>query len=305
MEKTKILHIVSNLNCGGAETMIMNIYRNINKEQFQFEFLCLNSINGSYEKEILQMGGKIHKINTKNNIKKIKKIYSFLKKNKYDVIHSHVMFYSGIIMLLAYLCNIKLRIVHSHSSGDMKRTSFKRIIYMNFSRILINLFSNVKISCSELAGTYLYGENKKYIILKNGIDLDNYKNISLKNIKNIKEQLFINDKELIIGHVGNFLKVKNQKYFIDLAKCLLKKKIIFKIVLVGSGKEYENISNLINKENLNDYFILLGLRSDINILMHMFDIFVMPSLYEGFPLSVVEALAGNNICFPARSRRPV
>ena len=107
----------------------------------------------------------------------------------------------------------------------------------------------------------------------------------------------INENDLIIGHVGRFAKVKNQEFFIEFANTLQKKNQNFKILLVGNGDNFEIIKNKIKENKLEQYFIMPGLRKDIPVFMKMFDIFIMPSLYEGFPLVVVEALAGDDICF--------
>lgn len=296
MSKVNILHVVSNLNCGGAETLIMNLYRNIDKSKFNFDFICLNSkINGAYEPEILKSGGKIYKVQEGKS--KLKTLHKILKENNYEVVHSHVMFYSGFVHIISKINNVKKRITHSHSTSDTKRETIFRKLYMSFSRILINIFSNIKISCGDKAAKYLYGHNKNYIILKNGIDLDKYCNVSTFDLNKLRDNLKLKEDDFIIGHVGNFLDVKNQIYFVDFAKEMIKYNKKVKIVLVGDGKNYNEISNIIKKEKLTKYIILAGHRDDINIFMNLFDAFVMPSLYEGFPLVVVEALAGDNICF--------
>lgn len=295
MKRTKVLHIISSLNCGGAETMIMNIYRNIDREKIEFHFLCLKDIEGKYEKEVKQLGGTIYKVLPSEN--KLKKIYDIIKNNNYDAIHSHVMFYSGFIQFLAKRAGVKIRISHSHSSNDIKKETIIRKIYMLLMRSLINKYTNVKISCGEKAGVYLYGKKQKYIILKNGIDLDKFINVTNDEVKKLRKELQIEEDDFVIGHVGSFLEVKNQEYFIELAKELVLENEKFKIVLVGEGKKFEYITELIKKEGMEKYFIMPGVRDDIQVFMNMFDIFVMPSLYEGFPLVVVEALAGNNICY--------
>lgn len=295
MQKISVLHIVSNLNCGGLENMIMNIYRNIDREKINFDFLCLSSIEGVFEEEIKKKGGKIYKVPQSTN--KIIFLNSFLRKNKYKAIHSHVMFYSGIVNLLAKINGIKIRITHSHSSSDLKKESIFRKIYMSISRFLINTFSNVKLSCGEKAGKYLYGNKSKFTILNNGIHLEKFLNVTEEEVIELKNELNIKKDDLIIGHVGSFLEVKNQEFFIQLAKKMVNKKENFKIVLVGTGKLFEHIKQLIQEEELQEYFVLTGIRKDIPVFMKMFDVFMMPSLYEGFPLAVVEALAGDNICY--------
>lgn len=294
----RILHVVKNMNIGGAETMIMNFYRKIDKNKIQFDFLCMTEEKGNYDDEIYKLGGRIFRVPSPNKgrIKNLNSIYKLLKKEKFDGIHSHVSFYSGYILLVSKLVKIKLRICHSHTTNDTRKINIIRYIYNHFSKFLIKIFATVKLSCGDKAGKYLYGNNN-YEIINNGIDLDSYNRISEVEIKKFKEQLGIPKDYLVIGHVGRFEKVKNHSYFINFAKELAKYNDKFKIVLVGDGTEKDIIFNSIKSNNLEDKFVFTGFRSDINFFMKSFDLFVMPSLYEGFPLVIVEALAGGNICY--------
>ena len=295
----RVIHVVKIMNHGGAETMIMNLYRNIDRNKIQFDFLCMEDKIGEYDKEIKELGGKIYRVPSpeKGRLNNLKTIYKTLKNiGNYRAIHSHISYYSGYVNLVAFLANIKLRIVHSHTTNDLRKQTLIRRLYNNFSKILIKLFSNVKIACGEKAGKYLFG-NSKFIIIKNGIDLEKYFSVSNQETSKLKIELGINLEDFVIGHVGRFEEVKNQKYFIKLAKTLKEKNSRFKIVLVGNGSKLEEIREKIKQENLEKYFSMPGVREDIQIFMNMFDIFVLPSLYEGFPLVVVEALAGQNKCY--------
>lgn len=296
--KKRVLHIIKVMNHGGAETMIMNLYRKIDRTLIQFDFLCMVEEEGEYNEEIRKLGGKIYTVSSpeRGRIKNLKQIYKILKKEKFIAIHSHISYYSGFVCLVAYLAGIKKRITHSHTTNDLRKKNILRNIYNIFSKSLIKIFSNIKIACGEMAGKYLYGKSK-FTVLNNGIDLEKYKSITDEQVNKLKEKLNISKDKFIIGHVGRFVDIKNQEYFIELAKNMQKFRNDFIIVLVGHGIDFEKIKKLIEENNLQEYFILPGLREDIPIFMKMFDVFVMPSLYEGFPLVVVEALAGDNICF--------
>lgn len=295
----RVLHVVKIMNQGGAETMIMNIYRNIDRTKIQFDFLCMDDNQGIYEEEIKSFGGRIFKVKSpdKGRIRNLYQIYKILKENaNIEVIHSHISFYSGLVNYVAYLAKIKNRIVHSHTTNDLREKTLIRKIYNNFCRFMINKFSNVRLACGEKAGEYLFGNNS-YEIVKNGIDLEKYTKVLNEEVEQLKKELSITEDDFIIGHVGRFEKVKNHEYFIQFAKTMKGMLKDFKIVLVGSGTEFDSLKNMIREENLEKYFILTGSRKDINVFMNMFNVFVMPSLYEGFPLVVVEALAGDNICY--------
>lgn len=301
-----VLQVIKSMSHGGAETMIMNIYRNIEKNKIQFYFLCMSEKKGDYENEIEKLGGKIYRVKSPDTgrIRNLLQIYKTIKKIKKQkeiiAIHSHVSYYSGFVNFAAYLAGIKTRIAHSHTTSDIRKISFIRKIYNNFSKIMINRFSNVKLSCGEKAGEYLYTK-KDYIIFNNGIDLEKYTEVTKEQCYELRKELDIKEKDFVIGHVGRFEKVKNQIYFIELAKEMKKNRNDFKIVLVGNGTLFESIKNKIIDEGLEKFFVLPGLRNDINVFMNMFDIFILPSLYEGFPLVVVEALAGKNNCYISKN----
>lgn len=297
----RIIHVIKIMDHGGAETMIMNFYRNIDRSKIQFDFLCMDEKTGDYDNEIIKMGGRIHRVSNPNDgrIKNLLQIYKLLKRLKKEEnlvgIHSHVSFYSGLVNFVAWLAGIKLRISHSHTTSDTRKSGIVRKMYNSLSKLLIKLFSNVKIACGEKAGEYLYG-NSKFRIINNGIDLEKYQNVSKEQCKIVKEELGILENELVIGNVARFEKVKNHNFFIDFAKELKNNRKDFKILLVGNGSLYNKFKEMIKKEKLEKYFIMPGIRDDINVLMNIMDIFVMPSLYEGFPLVVVEALAAGTPC---------
>lgn len=298
----RVLHVVKIMNHGGAETMIMNFYRNIDRNKIQFDFLCMDLSNGEYYEEIKKMGGNIYIVDApeKSRIKNLIQIFKLIKRIKKKenlvAVHSHISFYSGYVNFVAWLAGIKIRISHSHTTSDLRKIGNIRKIYNGFSRLLISMFSNVKLACGEKAGKYLYKSNK-FEIINNGIDLDAFTNVSNENVNSLKRELNIEKDSLIIGNVARIEEVKNQQFLISIAKALILKKIKFKIVIVGNGSLLQKLIIKISKENLEKYFIFTGLRTDINIFMNLFDVFFMPSLYEGFPLVVAEALAGNNICY--------
>lgn len=299
----RVLHVFGIMNNGGAQKFILDTYRKINRKDIQFDFLCMSKEEGVYDKEILSLGGRIFKIDPpskigyKSHIKEIRKILK--ETGPYTAIHITTQFHSGVVCLAAYLEKVPIRIVHSHSAG-IKDKSIKRILYSLFGRTLINLFSTDKIACGEKARNLLFGKSKKerkeVLILPNGIDIDKYIDIMKTERNELRKTMGISDETVIIGNVGRFVEIKNHEFFIRLAKYYKVNKIKVKIVLVGDGELKEHIEKLINEENLNEYFILTGIRSDIPLLMNAFDVFVMPSFYEGFPVTIIEAIASGKNC---------
>ena len=295
----RVLHIFNIMNHGGAETMILNIYRNINRENIQFDFLCMGSGKGAYDDEIYSLGGKIYRVNPPSKVgylHHIKEIIKICKKNKYKAVHCPTQFHSGIICLAAYLAKVPIRIVHSHSAGDKSNNCIRRL-YNFVCRRLINLFATDKIACGELAGKFLFGKKmKNVLILHNGIDLEkycaDYTNESLK----IRSEYGIKQEEIVIGHVGRFVKLKNHDFFVNLAEYFKRHNINVKIMLVGDGELKNEIERKVKEQELDDFVIFTGVRDDICTIMNCFDVFVMPSFYEGFPMTIIEALATGINC---------
>ena len=289
----RILQVVKKMDRNGAETFLMNIYRNINRDKYKFIFLCKDGVEGAYDKEIIELGGEIVHIdfNPTNIIKFIRDIKSIIKEKNIDVIHSHIGYLSGLFCFVAYKCNVIVRISHSHTSGTMIKQGFTRKLYIRIMKYLTKKYSTHKLACGDKAGKYMYEDN--FIIINNGIDLNNFK---VKNNTKLKRELGINDCKLIIGHVGRFLPVKNHDFFIKIAKEIKKRKIDFKIVLVGDGPGIYDFKEKIKEQNISDSFIFTGVREDVPNIMQTFDVFVMPSIYEGFPVTVIEALAAGLPC---------
>ena len=299
MEKIKVLHVFRSMNFGGSETFIMNVYRKIDRDNFSFDFLCTSKEKGSYDSEIKKLGGKILHYSCfkkKNPFSVIRQTIKIIKKNgPYDVIHIPLQFYSAVFCIAAKKCKIKTIIVHSHSAGTKGNKSFLRCIYKYNMRFLINRLSTVKLSCGEKAGDFLFGKRGKYSILYNGINFDKYLMVEKKDVEKLKRKYNIGNK-VIIGNVGRFVDIKNQIFFIQIAKELQKYNKEFVIMLIGDGPNMELIKKKIEENELTDKIILTGIQKEVQLYYAMFDVFVMPSLYEGFPISAIEALASGTPC---------
>ena len=304
MSKIKVLHVFQQMSRGGAETMIMNIYRKIDREKIQFDFLCMSPQKGDYDEEIKKLGGNIYIIPSpkeRGPINHIKDIVKVIKEHGgYDARHIPTMFHSGIVCFAAYIAHVKKRIVHSHNANEFNDNTLKRKIYRGISRVLIKLFCTDRVACGIKAREYLFGKSKKVekntLLVNNGIELEEYKNINKDMLEEKINELGLSKTELIIGNVARFEEQKNHVFFLKLAHYLKDKNINAKIVLVGDGKLREEIQNRTIQEEIDKYFVFTGKRKDIPYIMSIFDVFVMPSLYEGFPLTIVEALAAGKNC---------
>ena len=290
MKKIKVLHVIGGLNRGGAETMLMNLFKHVNHNKFEFHFLVYYSEKETqdYEKEVINLGGKIIHVSSNNIFNMFFDTYNICKKEKYDIVHAHTLFNSFISILASRLCNTPMRITHSHSTGQMKKENIIIKIYIKVSKLIIKKCSTHYFACGVQAGYYLFGKklfDKKGLVFKNGIDLDVF-NPQKKSDNNQ------NSKLIQVGCIGSFYRVKNHQFLIELAEWQKNNNIDdVKYNLVGKGNLEEHIKEQIKEKKVEKYFKFYGTRNDINVVMNFLDILVMPSLYEGIPVTLIEAQA--------------
>lgn len=296
-KQIRVLHVFANLNRGGAESRTIELYRAVNKEKVQFDFV-VHSENGYFEEEILSMGGRIHRLKKPSlqNMWLYKKQWeNLLKENKdYDIIHGHFTSVASIYMKIAKKNNIKTRIVHSRSSNVNSLTKKIIIKLINFK---INNNITHMFAVSRNAALFYFGK-KNYNnveILKNAIDVKKY-TFDLQKRIFYRKQLNLSDN-FVIGHVGRFHVAKNHLFLIDIFIEILKIKSNSILILVGDGEEKKNIEDKLISLNIYDKVIFTGAIENVSEQLQVMDVFVFPSLYEGLPGSVLEAQAAGLQCF--------
>lgn len=287
----RIAQIVGKWVGGGVESFIMNYYRKIDKTKIQFDFICdEDSTNIPYE-EINRYGGRVILVPPYQKLFKYqKKLNEIFKSEKYLIVHSHINTLSIFPLRIAKKNRIPVRIAHSHSTTN--KSEWKKNIIKNFLKHFSKIYATNFFACSELAGRYLFGNktynNNKVIIIKNAIELDKY-TFNEKKRKEKRTELGISNNTFVIGNVGRFVEQKNHEYLIDIFSEIHKKYQNSILVLVGQGPLIEKIRAKVKKYNLEKFVLFLGQRSDVNELYQAFDIFVLPSLYEGLGMVLIEA----------------
>lgn len=297
-EPIRVLQVVTHMNRGGLETMIMNYYRKINKSKVQFDFLTHRpeSEKKDYDDEIRSMGGNIYHIGTLNpfscSYKSELKTF-FQSHPEYKVIHVHQDCMSSVILKVAKECGINVRIAHCHSSNQDKNIKYLvKLVYKNF----IPTYATSMISCGKKAGEWMFGKNAKFLVLPNAIDTNRY--AFSQNMRNtMRQELGFNDDDIVLGHVGRFCEVKNHTFILKLFKCIHDQDENYKLVFVGNGELFDEIKKEADELGLFSFIQFLGLRSDVPNLLQAMDVFLLPSLYEGLPVSIVEAQAAGLKCY--------
>lgn len=296
-EPMRILHITEMLSAAGIESFIMNVYRNIDREKVQFDFLVLRNEKEFYEDEITSLGGRKYYVhsNIKNTLLRIldesNKIEKFLKRNHYDIVHIHYTTpLRAFYLKAAKKAGVPVRIYHSHSAEVSGKSNIKLMIY-NYCKKVIDKYATDFFACSEAAAKWIFSENtlesKKVKVIHNGIDTDRF---SFK--KEIRDKVRINLKlsdEFVLINTGRFTEQKNQMFLIDIVNELKKNGENVKLFLLGDGPLKEQCQEKVNKLELNDVVYFLGVKTNVEDYLFAADCYVMPSLYEGLPVAGVEA----------------
>ena len=302
MKKIKVLHVLMSMDIGGIENFIMNIYRSMDKKKYCFDFCLWKKGDNHYEYEIKKMGGKIHKIDfTKNVFSNIRQFRSILVKSDYDIVHIHSHFYSGFFAYAAYKENIPNVITHFHSFLDNKKNTLFRKIYVIICRHLIIKYSTKLCACSEEAAKYGFGDIKNVIIINNFIDVEKFVNVDNDIISKIKSKYVIDDNQIVIGTVGRLSIEKNQSFILKIAFELKKKNVNYKCLLIGDGPCKDELLKYVNDNELCDNVIFVGSKDNINEYLNVIDIFLFPSIYEGFGIALLEAQASSCYCISSDS----
>lgn len=291
MSQIRVLQIIRQMNQGGAENFIMNVYRNIDREKVQFDFLVYKK--GVFDDEIRKMGGKVYygkyitEIGQYSYCKKLKN--SLQEHPEYNVVHSHLDQVSGIILEVAKMAGVKVRISHSHNTRNTNSLLGK--IYKKYLQSKINKNATVLMACGEEAAKWLFKEKaNEAIIVPNGIDLKRYK-YDEDIRKQVRKELNIDENTIVCGHIGRFSKQKNHKFLLQIFKEYQEINKDSKLVLVGDGQLKAEIEKQVKDDNLQRNVMLLGNRTDSENIYQAFDLLLFPSLFEGMSLVTLEAQA--------------
>lgn len=295
----RIAQIIGKWLGGGVEAVVMNYYRNIDRTKIQFDFICDDdSTNIPYE-EIKSLGGRVILVPPYQKLFDYqKKLFKIFKENNYKIVHSHINTLSIFPLYAAKRAGVPIRIAHSHSTTN--KVEWKKNLLKQVLKPFSKTFATDYFCCSEYAGRWLFGnktyEDKKVFLLNNAIDIEKFVyNQEIRDKK--REELGISKDTLVIGHIGRFVQQKNHDFLIEIFKEIHAENKNSLLLLVGQGPLADDIKLKAEAFNLKDNIIFLGQRMDANLLYQAFDVFVLPSIYEGLPVVGVEAQASGLLCY--------
>ena len=268
---------------GGVESVVMNYYRNIDKEKIQFHFLCdEHSTDIPYE-EIEKLGGKVIIVPPYQKLFKYQKeLYKIFKENNYKIVHSHINALSVFPLRVAKKAGVPIRIAHSHSTSNKKE--WKKNIVKNILRPFSKVYANKFFACTKHAGEWLFGkriiERKELNVINNAIDLKKFE-FNENTREDLRKELGIKEDVLVIGHVGRFMKQKNHDFLIDVFNELIKKDENSILILIGQGPLLNEMKQKVRDLNIEDKVKFIGQVTNVEKYYNIMDIFLFPSIYEG------------------------
>lgn len=297
----RVLMVVGNLECGGAESLVMNLFRNIDREQYMFDFVVHSDNDGFFGKEVKELGGKIYyfpKYKIFNGIKYRKCWKKFFKEHRdeYQIIHTHHS--SSVAMILKIAKKFGLyTVAHSHSAGwDKSLMGLGNRMLSHGTRKVADHF----FACSYEAAVAQFGKNvandkTRCEIIANGIPVSKYiYNPAIR--KTIRKELGVNDDVHIYGHVGRFVYAKNHRFLLKVFAEIIKKDTTSYLLLVGDGVLKEEIIKEAKELNIESRLLMPGLKDNVNEYLQAMDYFIFPSHFEGLGIALVEAQASGLRC---------
>ena len=297
-EPIRILQMIGNLNIGGSQAFVLNIYQKIDRSKFQFDFIVDSPENNYYMPKVESMGGRVYyfpKFNGKNYFE-IKKFWSrFLEEHKeYTVLHSHVRSYASLYLPIAKSFGLKT-IIHSHSNSNGKGVMTFAKSFLQFP---LRFQADYYMACSQEAGRWLFGKrvcnSSCFQVVNNAIDVDDYV-FSQQKREKIRSEFDVKN-EFVLGYLARVTVPKNPLFVIDVMAELLKIIPNAKLLFVGDGELLSSVKKKATEFGIQKSVIFTGARTDVSYLLAAMDCYILPSFWEGLGISLIEAQASGLQC---------
>lgn len=294
----RVLHVIGAMDRGGAETLIMNLYRHIDRNAIQFDFLVNDSNPCDYDAEILELGGQIHIIpryKIANFFSYRKACGDFFKSHSYPIVHGHIGLPAPIYLSEARKTSAFL-IAHSHAQ---KSPLSAPELAFRLSTYPTRYCADYYLACSEKAGLDLFGANvvssDRFHVLMNGIDIS-IAQFSEASRVSVRNELEINQDAPVYGHVGRLTHIKNQAFLLQVFASILNRQPDAHLILTGRGEDEDLLKSMARELRIERRVHFLGIRTDVPAILSAIDVFVFPSFKEGLANAAIEAQASGASC---------
>ena len=302
----RVLQMIGSLNVGGSQTMILNIYRNIDRTKMQFDFVLDHPNETYFAEDVKALGAKIYTMPGFNgsNAAEIKRDWNnfFYMHPEYKVLHSHVRSYASLYLPVAKKHGVKT-IIHSHSTSN---GTGAMAMAKNALQYPLKKQADILMACSTEAGRWLYGEkamqSDKYVFMPNGVDLERF-SYNAEARKRLRKELGLEGK-FVVGHVGRFMADKNHGFLVEAFAKLHEQEPNSTLLLVGEGALQLQTAQKAVQLGVAEDVIMTGNRNDVAELLSAMDVFAFPSIREGLPVTLIEAQAAGLPCLISENVSP-
>lgn len=314
-KRKKVLIVLDSLRRGGIEIAASGFQSLLDRDRYDCTFLFLRQADDPdralYE-DMLKNGAQIvvKPANVSGYLADYRFFKDFLSEGKYDIVHSHLLFYNGLVMRAAYKAGVSKRIAHSHATQANCQQSLVRKtvagVYQFVMRRWLSRYATNLVGCSKKAGEYMCGKNlfsKRGEVLENFVELEKYRFTPERKAQQ-REKLGILSQTFVVGHTGSIYWIKNQAFLVRVFAKLVERQPDSLLLLVGEERDDGEVRRLAQELNVDDKMMMLGVRDDIPDLLCAMDVFVFPSRFEALPIAPVEAQAASLACLASDNIPP-
>lgn len=296
-EPIRVLQVFAALDSGGVSNFVMNLYREIDTTKIQFDFALTAGEKTLYDDEVLARGGRIFYCDTSKDITvNLRRILH--EEGPFQVVHSHVFFYSGLVLAEAKKARVPVRIAHAHNAHTGESRSVPRIAYERGMQMLIRSNATHMLGCSEKACRYVFGDkimkDPRAAVMPDGIDCDRFA-FNPEMREQVRKEYGL-DGKFVVGHVGHFNPAKNHEKILSVFAEVCRRRDDAALLLVGDGELEQDVRNRASELGLTDKVVFVGAHKDVERFYQVMDVFLFPSRYEGFGMAMIEAQTSGLPC---------
>ncbi len=285
------------MDYGGISSVMLNYARHMDADAVKIDFLGQGSSYGPRDHEILKMGSRVYHIPAKSQayMQNVSRMERIIKQGNYDIVHAHADSGNAHILRIAKKCGAVARISHSHNT-DYTLTDAGRIrtVVNDLQKLMIPKYATHLWACSKAAGDWLYGGKRKFCTMRNAIEIERYL-FSPKSREKIRKQYQIQNR-MVIGVVGRLEQRKNHRFLLAMMGKLARQKKPMVLMVVGDGSLSSTFRQYVSAHGLEDFVVFTGSVPNVEEYYSAFDVFVMPSIFEGLPVCAVEAQCNGLPC---------
>ncbi len=291
----RVLHVLGSLDAGGVENWLLEIVRHRSPSDWAFDFCLLGSREGAYAGELRRRGCRIFRCPLRPFVLFPARLLALLRGANYEIVHSHVHPFSGLILAIARAAGVPLRVAHCHNTHDGREDRFRRRLYRRLMQRCLLRWMTLGFGCSVPTGEQMLGaskgEDERISVLRYGIDLQAFRAGTGDDFE-LKQEFGLEPDAVVVGHVGRLEPQKNQEFLLRVAAEAVRAHPRLRFVIVGEGRLEDSLRAQVENLGLRGRVIFAGRRDDVPQLMTgLFSAFVLPSLHEGLPVAALEAQA--------------